>query len=85
MAYPDTHGWSRRISRLRKVRYLGSHSKIPRQKDRLDLTFFPAGISISEGRNPGVRLSWASITAPVEVLVVAVAKRPVLHWPKRSS
>ncbi|CCM64663.1 MAG TPA: hypothetical protein DEG13_15130 [Candidatus Microthrix parvicella] len=61
MAYPDTHGWSRRISRLRKVRYLGSHSKIPRQKDRLDLTFFPAGISISEGRNPGVRLSWASI------------------------
>jgi hypothetical protein len=40
---------------------------VPRQQDRLDLSFYAAGISMSEGRAPGIRLPWDSVLR-VEVL-----------------
>ena len=61
VARPAPADEPRVLTRLRKAKYLGSHPRVPRQAEDLDLVFTTAGITFQAGRANLGDIPWSSI------------------------
>ena len=57
----DPGGWEKALLTFHKVRYLGSHPRVPREQEKLDFSFFAEGVALAVPRHPGIRLVWSDL------------------------